>query len=138
MRPLRFWVPLFAGLLMAGCASVPLYQAPGATSPHASLVAVNRLGAGDPRFPNRVALFEVDGVHLAERAGTRSARVAPGEHRIKLFADHNGILQFVTLRHRFAAGATYSFTVTPGQDGDRYRVTLTRDGDAAPLKHVDF
>lgn len=138
MRSLRFWVPLFAGLLLAGCASVPLYRAPGAEAAHASLVAVNRLKAGDPRFPNRVALFEVDGVHLAERAGARSATLAPGRHRIKLFADHNGVLQFATLRYSFAAGAAYTLTVTPGPNGYHYRATLTRDGDAAPLKHVDF
>lgn len=139
MRPIGLIIALLAGLLMAGCVGMPLHGAPPADSPRATLSAVNHLGANDADYPNRVRLFKVDGVQVAKLGGAAATAVAPGNHRIKLFADHNGVLRFATLCGDFVAGADYTLTVTSGQGpAYPYQVTLSRDGDDAALARVDF
>jgi len=123
---------LVMALIVTGCTRTAMYHPPGKDDAQAKLSIQSDLGSNEKssgwRMPgageSTVAIFKVDGERLSEKGGDERVSVEPGERSIEIFADHQGILRFGTLSHRFKAGGDYLIVVSDGDDDKRYSAVL--------------
>ena len=136
-------------LVLAGCASTGMYDAPGGEG-LAVLTVDNQLivpaeDAADSgwQMPTsseaKASLFKVDGERISEQAGAESVQLEPGKHSIEVFADQAGVLRFGKFRYTFEENGSYQLRIKAAGGNDDYTLELIES--AAPdaiLKTKNF
>ena len=136
-------------LVLAGCASTGMYDAPHGEN-LATLTVDNQLSApasdddtGGWQMPTsataKASIFKIDGERVSQLAGADTVNLEAGKHTIEVFADQGGILRFGKFRHTFDEGGTYQVRIKPAAGKGDY--TLELINAAAPdtvLKTKNF
>lgn len=136
-------------LVLAGCASTGMYDAPGGDEA-ATLSIDNQLSvpaddaaSGGWQMPTsseaKASLFKVDGERISEQAGADSVQLEAGKHSIEVFADQGGILRFGKFRYNFAESTSYQLRIKAAGGAEDYTLELIEsDAPDAVLKTKNF
>ena len=127
---------LVSVLMLAGCASTGMYDAP--TGEQAATLSVdNQLSAPTAQGEDagwqmptsseaKASLFKVDGERIAEQAGAQSVQIEAGKHSVEVFADQAGILRFGKFRHNFVQGGIYQVRISAAEGKKDYTLELVK------------
>lgn len=126
-------------LVLAGCASTGMYDAPGGDQV-ATLRVDNQLSVPDDdgadagwQMPTsseaKASLFKVDGERISEQAGAESVQLDAGKHSIEVFADQGGILRFGKFRYNFVENGAYQLRIKAADGKEDYTLELIESSD---------